>query len=54
MKEKDEDTKGVSRSRNLKNRHCIDKNIREKRTNNNLKTQEAVNLARRTHKKVSR
>ena len=38
MKGKDEDTKGVSsRSRNLKNRQCIDQKIREKRTNNNLK-----------------
>ena len=38
MKGKDEDTKWVSRSRNLKNRQCIDQKIREKRTNNNLKT----------------
>ena len=38
MKEKGEDTQGVSRSRNLKNRQCIDQKIREKRTNNNLKT----------------
>ena len=37
MKGKDEDTKVVSRSRNLKNRQCIDQKIREKRTNNNLK-----------------
>jgi len=38
MEENDGDAKEVNRSRNLKNRQCIDQKIKEKRINTNLKT----------------
>ena len=38
MEENDGDAKEVNRSRNLKNRQCIDQKTRKKGTNTNLKT----------------
>ncbi len=38
MEETEKDIKGVSRSRSFKHRQCNDQKIRNKKTNNNLKT----------------